>query len=481
MEKITEAIQAEDNSVTPLCVDLDGTLIRSDLFIEGIFGLIKSHPLEIPRFVMHLLSGRAEAKQFVAERVPVNPELLPYNPDVLALIERERRKGRKIVLATASHKSLADSVANHLGIFDEVLGTEGSHNLKSDKKALKLEEEYGRFDYVGDSSADLTVWKRAENAYVVSSDRRFISAAEQMAPVAETFAPPSPALAAIKALRPHQWVKNLLLFLPPIMAHRLFDSAIFFNTLISFVVFCATASTVYLLNDFCDLNSDRRHPKKKNRPLANGTLLPYLGVQLILAMLALAALGAMMLPHNFTSVLLTYFILTCAYSFHLKQVVVLDIVLLAGLYTVRIIAGGAAAGIPVSKWLLGFSMFMFFSLACVKRFSELLAVRERKQEALHGRGYQAADIEQLSTFGAASGYLSVLVLALYVSSPDVSALYTHPSVLWLLCPVVLYWISRTWLLAHRGEVNEDPIVFALSDKVSYLVGLISLLIVVIGK
>lgn len=482
VEPPSETASAESSAEAEavLCVDLDGTLIRSDLFFEGIFSLVRTQPTALPGLFMAFLNGRAAAKEYVAERITFDPSLLPYNEDLLAFIREEREKGRTIVLATASHQRMADRVAEHLQLFDRVLATEGSLNLKAERKAKRLKEEFETFDYIGDSQADLSVWECAKTGGVVSSHAGLIAQAREKCDVEKVFSDGVNPTAALRALRPHQWVKNLLLFLPPIMAHRFFEPGVLFTTLLSFGVFCATASTVYLLNDLCDLEADRHHPRKRNRPFANGSLRPQTGIAMVAVLLCLALLGSIFLPTGFLLVLALYFLLTTAYSFSLKQVVVLDIVLLAGLYTIRIIAGGAAAEIPVSKWLLGFSMFMFLSLACVKRFSELLAVRSKKQAAVHGRGYRPEDLEQLSIFGAASGYLSVLVLALYVSSPDVSALYTHPSVLWLLCPVVLYWISRIWILTRRGEVHEDPIVFALSDRVSYLIGTLSLLIIVFG-
>jgi 4-hydroxybenzoate polyprenyltransferase len=254
------------------------------------------------------------------------------------------------------------------------------------------------------------------------------------------------------------------------MAHVPLSLPLVVALVCAFLAFSLVASAVYLMNDLVDLPADRQHRYKRLRPLARGELSIVAALGAVPILLGAAGALAALLPPEFGYFLMVYFVTTVAYSLRLKQIVLVDILVLASLYTVRIMAGGAAIEVPVSQWLLGFSMFLFFSLACVKRFSELRLARKNNESSTRGRGYLASDLEQVAMFGVASGYLSVLVLALYVSSGDVTDLYRSPGYLWLLCPLVLYWISRVWLLAHRGELHDDPIVFALRDRASYLVG-----------
>lgn len=279
-----------------------------------------------------------------------------------------------------------------------------------------------------------------------------------------------------KAIRVHQWVKNLLLFVPLVMAHEQGNVQLLLKTSIAFFSFCLCASSVYLLNDILDLEADRQHAKKRFRPLASGQMAITTAMTLIPLFLVLSGIITLWLPTDFLYVLALYFVITLAYSFLLKQLVLVDIITLAMLYTIRILAGGHAAGVVVSQWLLTFSMFFFVSLACVKRFAELWALRKDNRESAAGRGYGVRDLEQVAQLGSACGSISVLVMALYISGKDVSKLYSSPDRLWLICPLLLYWISRVWLLAYRGELDEDPIVFALSDRTSYVVGLLAALI-----
>ena len=469
----TQREQGSDSSTAnvavPLCVDLDGTLVKTDLFFESIVLLLWKSPWRIFELFISLLKGRSCCKAWIAEEVLPRFELLPYREDVLAYIQQERERGRKIILATASHARVAEGVAGHLGLFDEVHATTAARNLKGENKATFLRERFQVYEYIGDSGADLSVWKSASGAGIVESRARLTQSALALHPNAKRFSSGRKPFAGLRMLRIHQWVKNLLIFLPILMAHRISEVQLMGQACIAFLLFSMTASAVYIFNDLGDVENDRAHHLKKKRPLAAGDIsIPFAigtGIALLVTALALSTL----LPLQFSLVLIGYFILTSAYSLALKTVAVLDVVTLASLYTVRIIAGGAATGVLVSEWLLTFSLFIFFSLACMKRLSELLGLAKRNLTQTVGRGYQADDIEQMAIFGSVSGYLSVLVLALYINSPTVTKLYQAPAFLWLLCPVLLFWITRIWLLARRGEVHEDPIVFALRDRVSYLV------------
>jgi len=275
-------------------------------------------------------------------------------------------------------------------------------------------------------------------------------------------------------------VKNLLVFVPLVMAHRIQEVPLILMAALAFFSFSACASAVYLINDLLDLESDRLHPYKKRRPFASGALPILHGIVLVPILLLTALVLGALLGVEFLAVLAGYFAITFGYSLRFKQIVLIDILVLASLYTVRMIAGGVAVKVEVSPWLLAFSMFFFYSLAAVKRFSELYSARKREKKSLAGRGYRADDLEFMAAMGNGAGFTSVLVLALYVTSNDVTGLYSQPQYLLLICPLLMYWISRIWLLAHRGELHDDPIVFAITDRVSYVVGAISGLVLLVA-
>ena len=456
-------------------VDLDGTLIKSDLLFETANRFITQHPFQTPRLINWLANGKSFLKARLAEMSVIDPASLPYNEPLISWLREQKAQGRQLVLATASHRSLAETVAWHLDLFDEVLATEGEINLKSQHKRDRLISRYGErgFDYVGNDSADLAVWKSAQRAYVVSSSPSLIAKARAYGNVEQVFDDGrDPILKTLfKALRPHQWMKNLLVFVPLLAAHRYGDEASLLQVLIAFFVFGLTASSVYLLNDLVDVADDRHHPRKRRRPFASGDLSLLHGwlAWPLLTMTAFAIAG-IFLPPLFSGVLGAYFVLTLAYSLRLKQSAVIDVLTLASLYTLRIIAGAAAIGVPLSFWLLTFSMFIFLSLAFIKRFSELKTARDNgNQERIRGRGYIHEDLEVVSSMGTAAGYLAVLVLALYIQDSHTAELYPTPKFIWLACPLLLFWISRAWLIAHRGQMHDDPIVFALKDHVSWLV------------
>jgi len=467
--------EAELQMERPLCVDLDGTLISTDLLAESALVLIKLNPFYVLLMVLWLLRGRAFLKMQIASRISLNVEVLPYHERLRDFLEAAKCSGRQIVLATAATDSLARKVALHLGYFSEVLASDAVLNLSGKMKKEVLEKRFGPrgFDYIGNSEEDRFVWQTAHAAILVSPGKR-LAAKVRHDPKIRVDAifcqAPRSWMGLTKALRIHQWAKNLLVFTPVIAAHRISDRTSLVHSLVAFLAFCLCASGLYVLNDLFDLESDRQHLTKKNRPFASGQLSIWLaiaGVPLLLA--SGLGIAGVLLPFSFLRILLLYCCLTLGYSFRFKKIPVLDIMLLCIFYTLRIMAGGAAANIIISPWFLGFSIFLFLSLALVKRVSELRSVRSSHQTIANGRGYQAGDVEQLTSLGSSSGYLAALVLALYLSSPDVRLLYARPERLWLLCLLLLYWISRVWLLTNRGLVNEDPIVFALKDKITYIV------------
>lgn len=464
----------------PLCVDLDGTLVQTDLFAEAIFLFLKRYPAQAALLPIWLLRGRAYLKHRVAEAVDIDPAALPYHTEFLEYLKEERRRGRTLVLATAADSKHAKSIEEHLHLFSEIVASDGVTNNKGANKARLLVERFGerQFAYAGDSTADRPIWRVAGERIVVNASPALTSEIDAQGVERIFSGPPSRPFVFARAIRVHQWVKNLLVVVPAVMAHVTLSVPVAVSLLLAFLSFSFCASAVYLLNDLVDLPADRLHRYKRLRPLARGELSILVALAAIPLLLTVAVVLGLTLPAGFLIVLGGYFAVTLAYSFRLKQIVLVDIITLASLYTIRIWAGAVAVGVTVSEWLLGFSMFFFFSLACVKRFSELRLARKSNESGARGRGYLASDLEQVAMFGTVSGYLSVLVLALYVSGPDVQRLYTQPYKLWLVCLFVLYWISRVWLLAQRGELHDDPIVFAIRDKVSYIVGALCAVVMV---
>ena len=454
-----------------LCVDLDHTLIRTDSLIEGVLALVKRRPQDLARLPLWLARGRAAFKAKIAQRADLNPASLPYDEAVLELVRAARAAGRSAWLVTAADERTAEAVARNLGLFDGTISNTGGENLKGEAKARRLVERFGEkgFDYAGDSAADLPVWRHARRALVFGSE----SLARKAAGIAEierhVVRRGADGRTILDAARVYQWIKNVLIFVPLLAAHRAGNGEALGQTLVAFLAFGLCASSVYIVNDLLDLAADRAHPRKRHRPFASGTLSLGLGLALAPALLAGAAALCATLPPAFGLALAAYYTATLAYSFVLKHYVLVDIFTLAGLYTARIVAAAAAGTVPLSFWLLLFSMFLFLSLAALKRYGELDALGRENPSHATSRGYFVQDLAILQTLGASAGFIAVLVLALYINSPEVTALYRLPEAIWALCALVLYWISRMWLKAHRGAMHDDPIVFAARDWISLVV------------
>lgn len=459
------------------CVDLDGTLLRSDLLHESLRALLARNPLYLFLLPFWLLEGKAAFKRHIASRVEISVCDLPYDLRLLELLRTTEQRPR--VLCTASDMLLARKIADHLGLFEEVMASDGVTNLSGKNKAEALVARFGEkgFVYAGNSQIDLAVWRHAAAAVVVGTDALAQKAAA-LTELSEHFLSNQGGLFSwIKAMRIYQWAKNLLVFVPLLAAHLALEPQALVLSVLAFVAFGLCASGVYLLNDLLDLPSDRQHERKRKRPFAAGDL-PLLQGVVLAALLTLGSFTlAIWCGWKFALVLLCYWILTLGYSLYLKRLVMVDVILLAALYTVRIVAGAAAIGAALSFWLLAFSMFIFLSLALVKRYAELHAAFAAGKQTASGRGYDTADLPLVQSLGAASGYIGVLVLALYINSPESLQLYRQPKALWLLCPLLLFWISRMWMEAHRGRMHDDPIVFAASDKVSLAVIALSAAIV----
>jgi 4-hydroxybenzoate polyprenyltransferase/phosphoserine phosphatase len=463
------------STAIPLAVDLDGTLVRSDTLHESALRALREHPFALLQLPFWLLQGKAVVKQRLAELAQFDPATLPYHQPLLEWLTTQRAQGRKLVLCTAADQTIASVISAHLGIFDEVLASDGNTNLGGHRKAEALERRFGAggFDYVGNAAVDLHVWQRARKAVVVNASAELTRQARKVTEVDKVFDPDQRATEALlRTLRPHQWAKNLLLFMAPMAAHLIPDGAMLSRLMLAFVAFSLCASAVYVANDLLDLDSDRQHPRKRLRAFAAGQLPVAVGVVLVPVLLVAALLCALPVGWAFGSWLLFYFALTCAYSLWLKRLVIIDCLALAMLYTLRVIAGAAALSIPLSFWLLAFSAFFFLSLAFVKRYAELDVQAKLGSERAHGRGYLTSDATLVQTFGLMSGYASVLVLALYLNSDAVVRLYRAPELIWAAVPVLLYWISRIWMKAHRGEMHDDPLVFALRDRAGLIAGVV---------
>lgn len=472
----------------PLCVDLDGTLVKSDTLVDSVLVLARQHPkllLQIPGW---LSKGKASFKQYVTASVALDVEHLPYNRPLLEFLREQHAEGRTIYLATAADSELAHRVAAHLGLFSGVLASDGKLNLAGKNKLTAFQQMFGdNFSYIGNALPDASLLAACHEPMIANPLPGLRSAMQRSGTVAVRRFDDrsSPLKAWMKAIRLHQWAKNVLIFLPLVLAHDP-SPGLIAAALVAFVSFGLCASATYIVNDLLDLEADRKHIRKSRRPFAAGDLSAISGCGVVGLFLLASLLLAIAVPHILAAIspalalgapdkylgwLGIYVITTLAYSLKLKRMVLVDVVVLSGLYTVRIMAGSAATGVPVSNWLGGFSVFFFLSLALVKRFAELESLQMRGKAPTNGRGYLVSDIEQLRSFGTASAFASVLVLILYISNLD-RHLYGHPGRLWFMVPVLLLWLMQLWLLASRGQLDEDPVIYAITDKRSLLLGVV---------
>ena len=448
----------------PLAVDLDGTLIATDLLWEAMIMLLKRNPLYLFIIPFWALKGAYTLKTKLAERVEIDPGTLPYRADFLEFLQQEHKKRRKIYLATGSPKRFADQIAAHLGLFNGVFATENGVSLTSRRKRSALDAAFGSggYDYAGNSHSDIAVFDSAREAIVVAPDRA--AEAYQKLHGSPLFSKARASVKPlVKMLRMHQWAKNVLIAVPAVLANDLGRPETLIACVIAFVAFSFAASAIYIINDLIDLPLDRAHATKRKRSIAAGTVSIPVALATASALMLASASISNMLPAFFQLVLAGYVVLTTAYSLTLKRMLLIDVLTLAGLYTVRVIAGAAATQIDVSFWLLAFSVFFFLSLALVKRYVEIENTEKASAGKIAGRGYKAVDKQVIAEAGMASAFSAALVLALYIDSKEVQQLYGTPWLIWPLCPIVLYLSMRIWVLARRGEMHEDPVVFLLSD------------------
>jgi 4-hydroxybenzoate polyprenyltransferase/phosphoserine phosphatase len=468
-------------SPAALCVDLDGTLIKSDLLVEALLRWVKANPLRLFSALAWWAGGRARLKAELASRVELDVAQLPINDEVLQWLREQKRSGRKIVLCTSANQRVAAQMAAHLNLFDLVIASDATHNLSGRAKADRLVAEFGElgFDYVGNEAKDLHVWKHAHAAIVVADHAHIGRWQRQLGAFETAFEVERAGIRGwLRALRIHQWAKNLLLFAPLVSAHRLLDLGALADVAAAFLLFGCCASGTYLINDVLDLDADRSHPNKCLRPIASGRISLTHGVAVAIALICgSVALAWIALPPLFVVALLLYIATTLWYSFLLKRIAMVDVLSLAGLYTLRVLAGSAAAVVIPSFWLLAFAMFLFLSLAMAKRYAELRSILDAGRDRASGRGYSVTDLPLLHSFGIASGYVCVLVFALYVNL-GAPGQYSRPQVMWLVCALLLYWISRVWLKTFRGQMLTDPVIFALTDRPSLLVGVLTAALVI---
>jgi 4-hydroxybenzoate polyprenyltransferase len=482
-ESPLEAAFCEETALRrPLCVDLDGTLITTDSLHESVLLLFRKRPWLMLATPVWLFTGRSGFKHRIGKQVQLDPATLPYRRELVRALRVSRERGRKIVLATAADRGIAHAVAGHLELFDAVHASDGRRNLKAVDKRDLLRETYGDsgFDYVGDSAADRVVLEAATRGFLVGASGGAVRAAGDKNTVLLVSRKPNVLSALIREIRPHQWAKNALLLLPLLLAPGLMSFDAVELSVLAALTFCFCASAGYVINDLVDIEADRAHATKINRPFASGALPVLFGPPLVAALLFASFLVSwLFLPPGFTVMLALYLIGTLSYSLYWKRLLLLDVLVLASLYTHRILSGGVATSIRVSAWLLGFSMFFFMSLAFAKRYVELKALKG--DAVVKNRDYFRTDLEMISSMGTSSGFIAALVFVLYVDSSVVRATYREPRLLWLVLPVLLYWLGRLWLLAGRGQMQEDPVKFALKDRQSLLCGAIMAVIVAVAR
>ena len=454
----------------PLVVDLDRTLLATNLTLECLFVLAKRHVWRLLLVPLWLIRGRAAMKRALALEAPPDIETLPTHSEALARLRQAKQEGIPLVLVSASDRFLADAIARRLGLFTAVLASDGDFECSGARRRSQLVAEFGAARF-----ADASFAGKRETAHPAGRQETVagFGAAMQLTPersaIDRVLAAAAAGLAPyVTALRPYQWAKNALIFVPLFAAHMLTDRERLGQAALAFVAFSLCASAGYVLNDLLDLPSDRRHPRKKHRPLASGQVSPVRMLLVVPALLVVAAALALLLPPAFGGVLALYFTATLGYSLRLKDVAILDVLTVAGLYAMRVWAGSIAIGVVASPWLLIFSIFVFLSLAMVKRYAELMAMRALDGDKAHARAYLLEDSELLASLGGSSGYIAVLVLALYISSDHAQHFYARGALLWGECVLLLYWISHVWLMAHRARMHDDPLVFAVRDRVSRL-------------
>lgn len=477
-------MSATPDQAVPLCVDLDGTLLRTDTLLECLVLLMKEQPLSLLFVPFWVFRGKSYLKAMCAQRVNFVGKSFPYNSDVVSFIESQD-PSREIVLITGANQSLANSISEDCGLFDKVAGSSEQLNLTGNNKLQWLVEQYGEngFDYIGNDKDDLKIWPHARKAMAVSTPNGIQKSAERLGiSLRQVFSEKKTGLMSYaKLLRVHQWAKNSLIFVPYLLDRQIGDPTALFQLFTAFFAMCFLASCTYILNDMLDIQADRTHISKSARMMASGDVSILAGFIAFFTTGLLFLFCCYFLNTQTVLALFVYLAITLAYSFRLKQIILIDVSILAALHTIRVVIGTVAISAVWSFWLLAFSMFVFFSLATAKRVAELINLEKTGTSEATGRGYLTTDLPVLLTTGVSTAYISILVVALYIDSEKVSQMYAHPEILWFVCPALMYWVGRIWIKAWRGLLSEDPILFALKDRVSLFTLLSVVAIVALAK
>lgn len=454
------------SNMEPLIVDLDGTLVQTDTLFESLMLLFRQAPWRLFGALSSLLYGRRAFKEYVSQFVSLAPDALPYNDDVLNYLRSQRAAGRQLVLATAAHHSIASRVSAYLGLFDHVLATQDGANLKGNAKLAEIRRLVGsEFVYAGDSSADLPIWSQASAAILVGVSPAVAREVERTCRIEKVFARPAlTMLVWVKAIRAHQWLKNALIFVPLLTAFSFVDVSKLVSVMAAFIAFSLTASATYIWNDLVDLENDRRHPRKRKRPIASGVVSIPRAVLAACALMSIGLVVGYLISAQFLAILMAYIVLTTSYSLVLKRYVLIDVLMLAVLYTVRILAGAIALDVSISVWLLAFSLLTFYSLAILKRCAELMSLQQIQREATSGRDYRVADLAVLWPLGIGASLASIVVFCLFIQAAETQSRYLTPTLLWGVVLALLYWLSRLWIKTSRSEMHDDPLVYAIMDR-----------------
>lgn len=468
-----------DQQDVPLCVDLDGTLVRTNTLAETIVGVVRLKPSILWRIPFWALQGQARLWTELTHIFRPDASILPYSKPVADLIRKEAANGRTVVLATGAHESVARDVATQFGLFSAVLATRGGEHLTGKAKAEALVSRFGTrgFDYVGDSHTDMAVFRHCRMAYVASTSRSLPSRLkrESIPNVRISTHLESPGRSGLlAALRPRQWAKNLLVFLPVLLSHRFAEVGLLLNSALAFALMCMISSAAYIFNDIGDVEADRRHPDKRHRPFARGATSIRLAMP-VAVVLAVSSIAAGWFVNPGVSLLLAlYLAATTLYSVWLKKLLIVDMILLAAFYILRVFLGSAATGIRISAWTDLFCLFIFSGLAAVKRYAEVRNSAARSAGFIERRAYLPGDALPLMSIGTSCFVGAVIAFGLYLGSSEVRTLYRKPDLLWLACPILLGWACRLWILSHRGELHgEDPFAFSLGDRWSQVAALLA--------
>lgn len=460
----------------PLVVDLDGTLLLTDTLHESFIAALSRSFGAGLIWAIKGLRNRADAKRFLSARHQIDIAVLPTRTYLVELIRAERDRGREVHLVTAADQSIADRVKTEFDLFASATGSDGKHNLKGEAKLAYLQQRFpGGFIYAGDSVADEPIFRAARGAILCdigqSLSRELRSGGVE---VLAEFEKGRPSIAHwTLAARPHQWSKNILVFVPLITGHALFDVPRLLATALGFVLLCVLASSSYVLNDLADLDADRRHPTKRYRPFASGHLPIASGLAISVFGIVVSLAAAFALSVGFAFELCGYFCLTTLYSLRLKRIPLLDVFVIGALFTSRILMGATVSSLGQSPWLLAFAMFLFFSLALAKRHVELMRSKIDNEVIVPGRGYRVDDWPLTLVFGVGAGLTSISIMLLYVANDAApSGFYREIAWLYVAPAAVTLWVMRVWLLSHRAVLEDDPVVFALRDPTSWALGLV---------